>query len=119
MKPASPAGQPFLAAVWSVVNGVMVPRALGYPKPELCSVFMRGGVPLLAPLGQIGPVLHREAHQPEAVGLVVFPLAQRLQLVSLHIDASPVGRLDQRRVGGGNAPPAQGVEVGRELDSLF
>ena len=38
-------------------------------------------------------------------------LAQWLQLVGLHIDASPQGRLEQPRIGAGDTVPAQCVEV--------
>ena len=46
-------------------------------------------------------------------------LAQRFELVGLHIDAGPVGGLEQLGVGGGDAVPAQGVEVGRKLAGLI
>ena len=45
-------------------------------------------------------------------------LAQWFELVGLDVDAGPVGGLEQFGVGGGDAVPAQGVEVGGELFRL-
>ena len=41
-------------------------------------------------------------------------LAERLQLERLHLDAGPVGGLEEPGVGGGHAVPPQRVQVGRE-----
>ena len=70
--------------------------------------------PRLDRLAQAHVISDEQAHPRHEKGL-----AQRFQLVGLHIDAGPVRGLEQLGVGGGDAVPTQGVEVGRKLPGLI
>ena len=65
-------------------------------------------------LAQAYVVSDKQAHPGH-----VESLAQRFQLVGLHIDPGPIRGLEQFGIGGGGAVPTQGVEVGRKLSGLI